>query len=122
MPLRPFYEAAAFSLLLYERSGGVSPVEDFLTRLGRKERAVLTAHLERVAEQGPLYNPAKSTSLTGYDFLEFRSGQQRVFWCYASGRRIVLLHGFTKKSNQTPRRELNRGERLRSELRDETGE
>ena len=121
MPLRPFYEGAAFSLLLYERSEGVSAVEGFLTRLSRKDRAALTAHLERVAEQGPLYNPAKSTSLTGYDFLEFRSGQQRVFWCYASGRRIVLLHGFTKKSNQTPRRELRIGQRLRDEVRDEIG-
>ena len=122
MPLRPFHEGAQFSLSIYERRGGVRPVADFLAGLARKERAVLAAHLERVAEQGPLYNPAKSTSLTGYDFLEFRSGQQRVFWCYASGRRIVLLHGFTKKSSQTPRRELNRGERLRRELRDEIGE
>ncbi|MXZ45781.1 MAG: type II toxin-antitoxin system RelE/ParE family toxin [Chloroflexi bacterium] len=122
LPLRPFHEGAEFSLSLYERRGGTSSIVDFLTGLARKDRAVLAAHLERVADHGPLYNPAKSTPLTGYDFLEFRSGQQRVFWCYASGRRIVLLHGFTKKSSQTPRRELNRGERLRSELRSEIGE
>ena len=95
---------------------------DFLEGLPDIERARLAAHFERVADHGPLYSPGKSVPITGQDFLEFRSAQQRVFWCYLSGSRIVLLHGFTKKSNHTPRRELNTGARLRQEVRSEIGE
>ena len=122
MPLRLFHEGARFSLLLYERSGGDSPFTEFLRGLTRKDRARLTGLLEKVADHGPLYSPERSVPLTGQDFLEFKSGQQRIFWCYAPGRRIVLMHGFTKKSNQTPRRELRTGARLREEVRDEIGE
>ena len=109
-------------MLIFERRGGDSPVSDFLGGLSRTERARLAALFERVADHGPLYNPGKSVPLTGQDFLEFKSGQQRIFWCYLSGNRIVLLHGFTKKSSQTPRRELRAGARLREEVRDEIGE
>jgi len=30
----------------------------------------------------------------------------RIFYCFKPGGVIVLLHGFTKKSQKTPRREL----------------
>ncbi|MYA21225.1 MAG: type II toxin-antitoxin system RelE/ParE family toxin [Chloroflexi bacterium] len=109
LSLRPFHKGARFSLFIFERSEGDSPVADFLGGLSGTERARFAAHFERVADHGPLYNPGKSVPIAGHDFLEFKSGQQRIFWCYASGSRIVLLHGFTKKSNRTPRRELRAG-------------
>ncbi|HYF97845.1 MAG TPA: type II toxin-antitoxin system RelE/ParE family toxin [Coxiellaceae bacterium] len=33
-------------------------------------------------------------------------GAARIFYCRAVGQRIVLLHGFIKKSEKTPSREL----------------
>lgn len=35
-----------------------------------------------------------------------RSGIGRAFYCFVSGRRIVVLHAFIKKTQQTPDREL----------------
>jgi phage-related protein len=35
-----------------------------------------------------------------------REGIARVFYCTAVGRRIVILHQFTKRSEKTPRKEL----------------
>ena len=35
-----------------------------------------------------------------------RSGIGRAFYCYLIGKRVVVLHGFIKKSQQTPDREL----------------
>jgi len=39
--------------------------------------------------------------------LKGAEGIARVFFCTLIGRRIVMLHSFVKKSNKTPRRELD---------------
>lgn len=36
-----------------------------------------------------------------------REGIGRAFFCTVRGRRIVILHGFIKKTEQTPARELD---------------
>lgn len=36
-----------------------------------------------------------------------RDGIARVFYFTASGQRIILLHGFTKKTMKTPRQEID---------------
>ena len=36
-----------------------------------------------------------------------KDGIARVFYCTISGQQIILLHGFIKKSNKTPRREID---------------
>jgi phage-related protein len=38
--------------------------------------------------------------------LKATEGIARVFYCALVGRRIVMLHGLVKKSERTPRREL----------------
>jgi len=35
-----------------------------------------------------------------------QSGIGRAFYCFLVGRRVVVLHAFVKKSQQTPEREL----------------
>ena len=59
--------------------------------------------------------------MAGEDFWEFKASQQRIFWCYDPGRRrrIVLLHGFTKKTAQTPRNQLEAGRHAYRELQQE---
>ena len=39
--------------------------------------------------------------------LKAAEGIARVFYCTIVSRRIVMLHQFVKKSNKTPRRELD---------------
>jgi phage-related protein len=36
-----------------------------------------------------------------------KDGIARVFYCTISGQRIVLLHGFTKKTDKTPKKEID---------------
>jgi phage-related protein len=36
-----------------------------------------------------------------------KDGIARVFYCTISGQRIILLHGFTKKSDKTPKKEID---------------
>ena len=36
-----------------------------------------------------------------------KDGIARVFYCTISGQKIILLHGFIKKTDKTPKREID---------------
>ena len=45
-----------------------------------------------------------------------REGIARVFYCMKVGRKIVILHSFIKKTNETPKRELEIAHRRQKEI------
>jgi phage-related protein len=47
-----------------------------------------------------------------------REGIGRALYCFVVGRRIVVLHAFVKKTQATPRRELDVARRRMKEVRD----
>ena len=68
------------------------------------------AHLvELLIEHGPNLRLPHSKAL-GAGLFELRprgrSGIGRAFYCFLLGRRVVIVHAFIKKTQQTPDREL----------------
>ena len=58
--------------------------------------------------------------MTGYDGLfeiriEYTSNIYRIFCCFDEGKLIVLFNGFQKKTQRTPKVEIERAMRLKSE-------
>ena len=47
-----------------------------------------------------------------------RSGIGRAFYCFLLGKRVVVLHAFVKKSQETPDRELRLARKRLKELQD----
>lgn len=47
-----------------------------------------------------------------------RSGIGRAFYCFLIGKRVIVLHAFIKKTQQTPERELKLARRRLKEIRD----
>lgn len=45
-----------------------------------------------------------------------REGIARVFYCMKVGSKIVMLHSFIKKTNETPKRELDIARRRQREV------
>ena len=45
-----------------------------------------------------------------------REGIARVFYCMKVGRKIIMLHSFIKKTNETPKRELEIARRRQKEI------
>ena len=94
----------------YRDTRGGSPVQEFLDELDEDMRAKVTRSLILLSEQGDRLGMPLARPVAGYRFRELRvqmSGNAvRVFHFATSGRRIVLLHGFMKKSQKTPLREL----------------
>ena len=58
--------------------------------------------------------------ITGYDGLfeiriEYQSNIYRIFCCFDKGQLVVLLNGFQKKTQKTPKDEIERAMRLKNE-------
>ncbi len=45
-----------------------------------------------------------------------RAGTGRAFYCFVSGKRVIVLHAFIKKTPQTPDRDLNLARKRLKEL------
>ncbi|SHK16299.1 Phage derived protein Gp49-like [Reichenbachiella agariperforans] len=61
--------------------------------------------------------------MTGTDGLfeiriEYRSNIYRVFCCFDNGNLVVLFNGFQKKSQKTPKKEIERALRIKEEYFD----
>ena len=76
--------------------------------------AGFVARFVRYAERMEMYGPnlgMPHTRPMGDGLFELRlkaaEGIARVFFCTVVGRQIVVLHQFVKKSEKTPKRELN---------------
>jgi phage-related protein len=76
---------------------------------------------ELLAEHGPSLRLPHSRAFGGGLFElrpRGRSGIGRVIYCYLSGRRVVVVHAFIKKTQQTPERELKLARKRQKEIQD----
>jgi phage-related protein len=75
--------------------------------------------IELLAEHGPNLRLPHSRALGGGLFElrpRGRSGIGRAFYCYLVGKRIVIVHSFIKKTQQTPDQELKVARKRLKEL------
>jgi len=61
--------------------------------------------------------------ITGYDGLfairiEFESNIYRIFCCFDKGDLVVLFNGFQKKTQKTPKKEIEKAMRIMEEYND----
>ena len=77
--------------------------------------------LELLTEHGPSLRLPHSRAF-GDGLFELRprgrSGIGRAFYCFLIGKRVVVLHAFIKKTQQTPDRELKLARKRLKELQD----
>ena len=78
----------------------------------------------RYSDRMEVYGPdlgMPHTRAMGDGLIELRlkaaEGIARVFYCTMVGRKIVMLHQFTKKSDKTPPRELETAQRRMKEYK-----
>lgn len=58
--------------------------------------------------------------MTGYDGLfeirvEYQSNIYRIFCCFDRGQLVILFNGFQKKTQKTPKKEIEKAMRLKQE-------
>jgi phage-related protein len=108
-----------WSTEFYEAPNGRVPVAEFLLSLDAKTRARFRWSMEQLRVRNTRAREPLVKHLDG-DLWELReeSGTNiyRVVYFFYTGRRIVFLHGFQKKSQQTPRRELEQARRYHEDF------
>ena len=94
----------------FRAEGGSEPVKDWLKTLSREDGRIIGTDIKDVEFSFPIGLPL-CRSLSGYkDLWEVRSkltGRRiaRVIF-YISKGEMILLHGFIKKSQKTPKQEI----------------
>ena len=65
--------------------------------------------LSFTAEQGPPHNVEVSHKIAG-EICELIAGRIRVLWFYDEGQVVICSHGFVKRTQKTPRSEIDRAQ------------
>ena len=105
-----------FNIEFYENANGESDVKDFLRDLRNRaksnkdarinfEKAV--AYIDALEEVGTRIGQPITKHLEG-EIWELRPLSNRILYAYCENNTYVLLHHFVKKTQKTPRREIEK--------------
>lgn len=107
-----------FDIDYYEDAAGHKPIEDFIEGLDCKMKAKVFGRIALLEEYGSRLGMPFSRHL-GDGIFELRTSQgsdiTRILYFFFVGKRIIFTHGFVKKTQKTPKRELERAKRMRKD-------
>lgn len=106
----------------YRQSSGKEPVRDWLLSLSRDERLTIGTDIKTVEFGWPVGLPVCRSLGSGLWEVRSSLGNRiaRVLFCVADGT-MWLLHGFIKKQQKTPPKELALASRRMRDLLDALG-
>ena len=105
----------AWSVEFYIEDSGKNPVRDFIKSLTQKEQAAVQHDLGTLVEFGL---DVPFVRHIGGRLWEIKSGPARIFYVVYTGQRFILLHGYYKKSQKAPRRDIETAEKRLAALLD----
>ncbi len=98
-----------WTIYFYVEESMRKPVQDFLKSLDEKTQVRFLASIEQLRVRNLRAREPLVRHVEG-KIWELREESDtniyRILYFFFTGRRIVLLHGFTKKTQKLPRREL----------------
>ncbi len=118
-----------FNVVLYETASGYSELNDQLMELAEKADTNKDARIQ--FKQIALYvellknhGTRLSSNITKYledNIWELRPGNNRVLYFYFENNTFVLLHMFRKKTQKTPKQELEKAKKEMMDYRVRNG-
>lgn len=116
-------EPMAYNIVFYEKQNGESELWNFLEKLRKKSTTNKYARIQY--KQASLYIellqnngtrlPDTVTKHIEEDIWELRPGNNRIFYFFCDKNDFVLLHNFRKKTQKTPRREIEKAKSERDD-------
>ncbi|MDR0936461.1 MAG: type II toxin-antitoxin system RelE/ParE family toxin [Oscillospiraceae bacterium] len=105
-----------YEIELFETEDGKSPVGEFIGALDGKMWAKVDRVVKLLHENGPALREPHSSPL-GDGIFELRAKQgsdiTRVLYFFYVGKRIVFTNGFIKKTQKTPKKEIEKAKNYR---------
>src|SRR3990170_7262319 len=100
-------------IVFYTTEGDDSPIDDFLDKLDVKSRAKVEAYLSLLAEHGPNLKRPFADHVRGKIRelrIHYSSNEYRILYFFYIHNQIVLLHAFSKKTQQLRERDIELAE------------
>lgn len=112
-----------YKIEFYEKENGESEIWEFLEALRTKASTNKDARIQykqaalyiQLLQENGTRLPENVTKHLGDGIWELRPGNNRVFYFYFENDTFVLLHQFRKKSQKTPRREIDKAKAERDD-------
>lgn len=107
-----------FKAIFYKKTDGTKSAMEFLLDLNIKMRAKMSLTIALLETNGiELREPYSKHIRDGVFELRAKVGSDisRILYFFVVNKRIILTHGFIKKTNKTPRSEIDRAERYRAD-------
>ena len=103
-----------YNLIFYTNAQSDSPIDDFLDSLDKKSRAKVAVYLSLLEEHGPhLRRPY--ADIVRRKIRELRihqsSNQYRILYFFHLRDQIVLVHAFSKKTQQLKEKDIELAEK-----------
>ena len=105
----------------YVSENGKCPVKDFIDDLSPESKAKYIFIADLLTDYGlnvrePYVKPIAGTRKLFEMRIKDKQNIQRIFYFAFTGKTLVLLHGFTKKTDKTPSREIAIAEKRMKDL------
>ncbi len=107
-----------YSAIFYEMKDGRQPAKEFLLSLDYDMRAKMVRLLELLQKNGPALREPYSKEL-GDGIFELRarvgSDISRLLYFYDEGKLVLLTNGFIKKTQKTPKNQIELAKKYRAD-------
>lgn len=107
-----------WAIEFYANDRGDELVKDFIRVQDEITKAKLVRIIDLAATYGPnLGMPYSKNMKNGlYELRIMGKTNIRIFYIFMIGKRIILLHGFVKKTQKTPKNEIEIAKKRQKEL------
>lgn len=107
-----------FEVQFYTKENGEKPAKDFILSLDLKMRAKVLGIIKVLEEKGnKLREPYSKHLDDGIYEIRGKVGTDitRVLYFFYYGKKIIITNGFIKKTQKTPKQEINRAKSYRND-------
>ena len=114
-----------FEIIYHKLANGDKPVKLFIDKLDSKLKVKMMFSVKLLKELGyKLREPYSKHLEDGIFELRVQAGNNisRVLYFFYVGNKIILTHGFIKKTQKTPREEIERAKAYRKEFYKQEGQ
>ncbi len=102
-----------WSIEYYVDDRGVMPVKEFINSLPVHRQANIFRVFDLVKEFGIKLGQPYLKPVSG-KIWEMRPGNSRILYFVHTGKKFILLHGFTKKTRKTPKQAIRLAEKRKT--------
>lgn len=99
-----------WNIIFYEKEDGTTPVQEFLDKLPEKHHAKALRDIDVLEKYGTALTAPHVKHIQGKLWelrIKSASDISRIFYFIHIENNIILLHGFVKKTQKTPAKEIS---------------